>query len=133
MILYIFNKDYGKIEFRNLIISVLVLIFGAVYEHFSYGVYSVYMIYAFAIPLLLGVLPFAVMLRFGKRFRLRQSGLKLYHFGIATLTVGSLVKGVLEIYGTTNSLTAFYWMSGALLVLAGLLCAFLPSKETDME
>ena len=34
------------------------MIAGAVYEHFSFGVYSYFMIYAFAIPLAGGALPF---------------------------------------------------------------------------
>ena len=34
------------------------MVAGAVYEHFSFGVYSYFMIYAFAIPLAGGALPF---------------------------------------------------------------------------
>ena len=45
--------------------SILAL-FGAIYELFSHDVYSYYMIYAFAIPLLMGVLPYEAMLVFNK-------------------------------------------------------------------
>lgn len=44
----------------------------------------------------------------------------LYHSGIATLTVGSIVQGVLEIYGTTNALAGYYWIAGGALLLAGI-------------
>ena len=39
-----------------LIISVLCAVFGAVYELFSHKVYSIYMIFAFMIPLLGGTI-----------------------------------------------------------------------------
>ena len=35
------------------------------------------------------------------------------------LTVGSLVKGALDIYGTTNHLTIIYLIVGLVLILAG--------------
>jgi hypothetical protein len=44
----------------------------------------------------------------------------LYNSGIATLTVGSIYLGVLEIYGTTSALTRIYFITGAAFVLAGI-------------
>ena len=92
--------------------------FGAVYELFSHGVYSYAMIYAFAFPLVLGVLPLLLIsVRHAQvPGRLACSA---YHAGIATLTVGSLVSGALAIYGTTNPLTLVYWITGGILVLFG--------------
>ena len=46
----------------NLGWTILFALFGAVYELFSHEVYSYYMIYAFGIPLILGVLPCALKL-----------------------------------------------------------------------
>ena len=76
------------------------------------------MLYAFAFPLVGGVLPFFLLLCTRRPFpnRLTRS---VYHAGIATLTVGSLVSGALEIYGTTSGLTAVYWIAGAALCVAG--------------
>ena len=88
------------------------------YEAFSHGVYSYWMLYAFAFPLALGVLPLLVI-------RLRRApypnrfARSAWHAGIAALTVFSLVTGVLEIYGTTHPLTAVYWIAGGALLLAG--------------
>ena len=48
----------------------------------------------------------------------------LYHAGIATLTVGSLISGALEIYGTTSPLIVVYWIAGAALTLLGGLLFF---------
>lgn len=101
--------------------AVVCALFGAVYERFSHGVYSYRMIYAFAFPLLLGVLPLYLIeaLRAPLPGHIRWG---LYHAGVATLTVGSLVSGALEIYGTTSPLIAVYWIAGeALTLLGGLL------------
>lgn len=88
------------------------------YELFSHAVYSYYMLYAFLFPLLGGTLPFFVLVCF--RVRLPDAAAcRLYHAGIAALTVGSLFTGVLEIYGTTNRLTAVYWIAGAALAALG--------------
>ena len=45
----------------------------------------------------------------------------LYSSGVAALTAGSVFQGVLEIYGTTNRLSAVYWILGALLLFAGVI------------
>lgn len=101
--------------------AVVCALFGAVYERFSHGVYSYRMIYAFAFPLLLSVLPLYLIeaLRAPLPDPVHWG---LYHAGVATLTVGSLVSGALEIYGTTSPLIAVYWIAGeALTLLGGLL------------
>ena len=112
-----------------LLAAIFCAVFGAVYELFSHGVYSGFMVYAFAFPLALGTLPFLLLnlaLK-GKNSRFLLSLYSwrlpenLYHCGILTCTVGSLMTGVLDIYGTTNRLTVFYWFAGAVLILAALL------------
>lgn len=93
-------------------------LFGAVYEAFSHGVWSYFMVYAFAWPLVLGMLPFGVM-ALRKRAMPGRLVLNLWHSGVAALTVGCVMEGVLEIYGTTNQLTAVYWIVGAGMLAAG--------------
>ena len=101
--------------------AVLCALSGAVYERFSHGVYSYYMLYAFAFPLVLGALPLYLFEILHGPFHGRLCW-GLYHAGIATLTVGSMVSGALEIYGTTSPLTYVYWIVGeALTLLGGLL------------
>ena len=113
-----------KTSFRYLAASAFLAAFGAVYEWFSHGVYSYYMIYAFAIPLAGGAIPYmARYLRRAKKIRTGgpEAGGRnevLWHAAIATLTSGSILKGVLDIYGTTNHLLAFYPAAAAALVIA---------------
>ena len=100
------------IAFSYLIISIALAAAGAIYEHFSFGVYSNFMIYAFAIPLVGGTLPF--MLRSMRRAA--DVGWT-WHAGIATLTIGSIVHGILAISGRPNSLTIIYLVAGIILLI----------------
>lgn len=107
---------------RNyLYISIFCALFGAIYESYSFGVYSYFMIYAFAIPLLLGTLPYLLAgLKQTARLPQESAG-KLWGAGIAAWTVGSIFKGVLDIYGTSSPLTGIYWLSGMILLLSGMI------------
>ena len=107
-----------KLILSDFFAALFCALFGAVYELFSHGVYSYGMLYAFAFPLVLGVLPLLLitMLRAPYPNRFARGAL---HAGIATLTVGSLVAGALEIYGTTNPLTLVYWIVGGALAALG--------------
>ena len=98
--------------------TVFIALFGGIYEYFSHDVYSYFMMYAFAVPLVLGVLPMVVMLKRGRHIPSAFSML-IYHAGLAALTVGSVFQGVLEIYGTTNRLIAIYPIVGLTLSAIG--------------
>ena len=103
-----------------LVCTAFVALFGGVYEMFSHGVWSGWMVYAFAIPLVLGALPFGWMALHRKPLP-GPWVCRLHHAGVATLTVGSVMQGVLAIYGTTNRLILVYWIAGAALLLGSLL------------
>ena len=107
--------------------TVFLAVFGAVYEVFSHGVYSYFMIYAFFIPLVMGVIPYTALEL--KGLCPGSVSLKLWNAAMATLATGSLFKGVLEIYGTTNSLVLVYPAAGGLLALLGLSAAIFPATK----
>ena len=100
--------------------SVFIAIAAAVYGLFSHGVYSYFMIYAFMIPLLGGALPHLVAAMKGMEIDAKDTQLAI----IATLTIGSILKGVLDIYGTTNRLLIVYPVA-AVLILAAVLAAMI--------
>ena len=114
------TRQAAKTAFVYLLISLFCALFGAVYEVFSHEVYSFYMLYAFIFPLAGGTLPFLAISLFRKRYP-EIVARNIYHSGIATLTVGSIIQGVLEIYGTTNRLTGLYWLVGVILLFAGII------------
>ena len=128
---------------RYLAASVIIAAAAAVYGLFSHGVFSYFMTYAFMIPLLAGALPhlLAAMKANGpetmtvagpegtadaadasakasdiaeKLFDMKDAQFAL----VATLTAGSLLKGALDIYGTSNALLIAYPVMGALIIAA---------------
>lgn len=113
---------------RNfLFITLFCALFGAIYEHFSFGVYSNFMIYAFGWPFVFGALPALYLMgKSDDRRKERQKGpsmlwaKRLWHTGIAILTVGSIVRGILDIYGTTSGMTNVYWIVGGAMLGIGL-------------
>ena len=107
--------------------SVFFALFGAIYEHFSHQVYSYYMIYAFALPLTLGALLWALAL--GRGWRIPEEVPGLWNAAVLTLTVGSVLRGVLDIYGTTNHLLFVYPVAAAALSGFALLRLLWPRDE----
>ena len=116
-----FSKAAAKTALKYLLAALFCALFGAVYEVFSHEVYSYFMIYAFVFPLAGGALPFLIL---SMQKLKRYPGCiarNLHHSAIATFTIGSFIKGVLEIYGTTNALIGCYWVVGTLLLFGGIL------------
>lgn len=97
---------------KNSIIAAVCLIFACVYEYFSHQVYSVFMLGAFLIPLVLGVIP-GILRKYLWKKRTAGWGLLLQQCGIYTLIFGSIFRGILDIYGTTNQSGVIYWYVGA--------------------
>lgn len=121
-------KEIKRIRNLYIIATILTLTFGIIYELFSHGVYSAYMICAFAIPLIPGVVVFSVLFNVKRFPRVNAIGATIYNSGVATLTIGSIFAGVLEIYGTTNKLLYVYPVVGIALVVAGIVCGFAISQ-----
>lgn len=113
-----FQIKAARTSLCYLVISLFCALFGGVYELFSHQVYSYFMIYAFIFPLAGGTLPFLLLCLTKKKKYPPALPRNLYHSGIAALTVGSVLRGILDIYGTTNSLTNYYWIAGILFLAA---------------
>ncbi len=115
------DRSCATLALRDLLATALIGVFGMVYEHFGHGVYSAFMACAFLIPLLGGALPCLVHALHGRR-PWPVWAVRLHHWGLATLTVGSLFQGVLEIYGTTNRLVLVYLIVGCVLLALAWTC-----------
>lgn len=139
----LFTSDTNKERllrtgFIYVIASMFLGLFGAIYEYYGHGVYSYYMLYAFAPTLCLGAFP---MLLFGlKKNKLQFSTpiLYIYHSGVATLSIMMVVKGVLEIFGTTNKLMTVYYIAAAVELMFSILMFLIinimvPVKEDKAE
>ena len=104
---------------RYLYAAAFSLLLGIVYTCFGNGVYSPSMLFAFAFPLAGVAAVFGMLTRFGDGAYPPLWAERLYRWGIAALTLGSHVKGALEIYGTENVMTEWYWWIGGLLAEIG--------------
>lgn len=76
------------------------------------------MILAPLIPLILGVFVYVILLKVKKIGYIESS---LYSNGIYTLLIGSILQGVLEIYGTTNKLIWVYLIVGVGLIISSII------------
>lgn len=123
--------------------TVFVFVFAKIYGIFSHGVSSAFMSYAFLLPLSLIFLPKLLNLCTGNRLwngsldTEEEEGKKLFlsslasflwKSGVAVLTVGSLYKGVLDIYGTSGSFEWVYLVVGVLTLVSGGISALLAKK-----
>ena len=119
-----------RIARNYLIVAVICAAVGVIYELFSHQVWSVFMIGAFAVPLILGVLP-NLIIAIGRFKTPGFAAENLYACGLITLTLGSLLKGVLQIYGTTNTLLEYYWLVGAGFAGLGAIFYFAQKKPVN--
>ena len=124
-------KRAQKSALIYLIISVFCALLGGVYEVFGHGIYSFHMIYAFGFPLVLGALPFMIICMAKIKLYPSNASLGCYHMAIATATIGSILQGALDIYGTTNSLMiAYLYASIALFASSVIICLIHVFKST---
>lgn len=125
------RRHYLKAAYVYALITVFCALFGAVYEYFSHEVYSYHMIYAFAFPLVLGVLPCLTLCCFVGIFPPGRLSENLYNAGVGTLTAGSIIRGVFDIYGTSSPLTVVYYITGICLIIAGIIAYMTEYIKSD--
>ena len=145
----LYEKKEGQLSWKSLLpiglITIFVFAFAQIYGLFSHGVHSAFMSYAFLLPLTLIFLPKFINLCTGNRLwnlsleNGDEAGEKklfftslaffLWKSGVAVLTVGSIYKGVLDIYGTSGTFEWIYLVVGILALVSGGIAALLARKE----
>ena len=98
-------------------VTVFCMVFAAVYEAFSHQVYSVFMLLSPMIPFAGGVVIMLLLKAAGapKPCRLAMS---VYNRSMATFTVGSMIFGVFDIYGSSPAVLPIYWGVGIVLFVS---------------
>lgn len=115
----LFISDIRKKFFKTIVIfsimTIFTFIFDKVYGIFGHGVTSPYMTYMFLYPLLGGALFYGIIMLLipsivnKKRYRFFYN---IYNSGIAVLTVGSFLRGIMEIAGTFSTYLMAYTLVG---------------------
>lgn len=107
-----------------LISSLFVIAFGQIYEIFSHGIFSWFMILAF-VPLLVCFLVWlAIWLLSVKKHIKKKPDIifqKCFNLSAIILSIGCIVQGVVDIYGTTSRLISVYWIVGLILLAVALI------------
>lgn len=121
------NNCFKKQSKIYLIISIICLVFSLIYEHFSHDVYSFFMISTFMIPLIFGSLVSLILsVKNIKTYRISNN---LYNASVATFTVYFIMKGFLEIYGTTNATINIYLIVGILLLTTSIILRVIKNRQ----
>ena len=103
MILSILEFKKEKNKFIHY--TIFCTIFAFIYELFSHEVYSLFMILNFIFPLI-GLITLLSLQK--KNITINNCSYNLFKASLLTFTIYFIIKGVLEIYGTTNSLVIIY-------------------------
>jgi len=103
--------------------------FNYVYSLFGHGVSSPFMSYAFAFSLVLGVVGFTL---FGRLNLDNRIAFNLYNAGIATLTVGSILRGIIDIAGADTAYPVYYFFIGTVFVAIGGIMYFYQWIRTNL-
>lgn len=93
--------------------GILCIIINYIYSQFSHGVSSNYMTYMFLIPVISGFV--SILLEKIEKTTLKKQ--TIFANGVATLTIGCFINGILEIAGTSSNYQFIYYVAGVLLII----------------
>lgn len=110
-------------------VTLLCLIFTAVYEAFSYGEYSWHMRLMFLIPLTGGMLTALGLMFSDARVRITRVAFNLWNSGIAVLIFACLIRGIINISGRFTDYDKYYRIAGGLLLISAVAASFISSKS----
>ncbi len=106
-------------------ISAFCLLFSLIYRHFSHGVDSLYMTYLCVWPFALGAVPGLIFWLTDLLWEPGAYTLCFYNAGIASVTMSSLLRGIMEIAGTSSRHQVILMWIGAVLLIMGVVCYLL--------
>lgn len=83
------------------------------------------MTFAFAVTLILGALPCFAAAQLRGRIHVGYYAARIYHSGVAAVTVSVILRGVFEIAGTASVYQTYLMAAGIIMLAAGsVLCLF---------
>ncbi len=103
------KKRFKKTAISYTLITIFFFAFSRIYEAFSFGETSVHMYYLFAIPLVGGII-LAILLKALPNFS--RLSLNLWNSAVATITAGTIFRGIVNLSGRSTTLDTPYWYVG---------------------
>lgn len=112
------NKRIKKTIIIYFFTTIFTIVFDRIYSLFSHGVSSLSMNLMFLYPFVGGVVVYYIL---GYLFKSKKYDMiilfNIYNSGIAILTVGSLLKGIMDIAGTSSLYIKYYLIIGILFII----------------
>lgn len=123
-----------KLTVIYLCVTVFTAIFGAVYSAFGHGIISYPMKLAFLFPLVMGLIPSFILSLNNSGVFPKLPARYLWHSSISLLTIGSVLRGVLDIYGNNmNPYPRIYVIAGCVFAAAAVISQFIFKNKESME
>ena len=110
-------RQHAKSALRYVLAALGCVAFTLIYYQFSHGVYSPFMTFMFALPLVGGALP-AIALHFAKARPVPVRARQAWALALATLTVASCLRGIFVIAGTSSIYLVVYPVTAAVFAIA---------------
>lgn len=134
------NWQLRKTVLIYIVLSLTAIAVDNIYAIFGHGVRSAAMTWMFLYPLIGGGLIYFLIERLIPGVS-KAAGYRLfynvYNSGIATLTVGSFLKGILDIAGASSTYTVIFnvigwlFLVGGLILLASLTLRYITCRESN--
>lgn len=103
------------------LVGAFCLLFHFIYTSCSYGASSVVMAGMWLVPMVGGAAPAWVLAVKNRGQSVTRVSFNLWNSGIATLTAGFLVRGIINISGRFTQYDQLYWALAACLLVAAVL------------
>jgi len=116
------KKRFKKTVISYTLITIFFFAFSRIYEAFSFGEASVHMHYLFAVPLVGGII-LAILLKVLPYFS--RISLNLWNSAVATITAGTLFRGIVNLSGRSTTLDAPYWYVGIGFAILAIITIFI--------
>ncbi|MGQ7560161.1 hypothetical protein ACTGUR_00075 [Streptococcus suis] len=104
-----------------LAITAFLFIFSRIYESLSYGEVSIFMHYMFCVTLIGGAVLLGLLQLMPTLSRLSYN---LWNSGVATITAGCLLRGIINLSGRSTTLDQPYWYIGVGFLVLALISLF---------
>ncbi|HFU4497206.1 TPA: hypothetical protein ACGPAS_001191 [Streptococcus suis] len=124
------TTKFSRTFISYLAMTAFLFIFSRIYESLSYGEVSVFMHYMFYATLVGGILLLGLL---QVKPNLSRITYNLWKSGIATITAGCLLRGIINLSGRSTTLDQPYWYVGAGFLALSLITLFISDTRRTRQ
>ncbi|MFZ2951395.1 MAG: hypothetical protein WA036_00155 [Streptococcus suis] len=121
---------FSRTFISYLSIATFLFIFSRIYESLSYGEVSVFMHYMFCATLVGGIVLLGLL---QIKPNLSRMTYNLWNSGVATITAGCLLRGIINLSGRSTTLDQPYWYVGAGFLALSLITLFISDTRRTRQ